>query len=68
MQVERIAMGFLRQSLEHAHVQKHQLLQSASARAATLRAACHSDDCVTGAYLRQIRETTAIMEGQTLSQ
>ena len=64
-QVERIARGFLRQSLEHADQHKQELLLSARNRAATLRAACRSDDCVTDAYLRQIRETTAIVEGRT---
>ena len=66
-QVERIATGFLRQSLDHADSAKQQLLLSASSRAATLRAACRSDDCVTGTYLRQIRDTSAIMEGRSPS-
>jgi hypothetical protein len=67
-QVERIATGFLRQSLEHADSAKQQLLLSASSRAATSRAACRSDDCVTGTYLRQIRDTSAIMEGRSPGQ
>jgi hypothetical protein len=67
-QVERIANGFLRQSLEHADAYKQQLLMNASSRSAALRAACRSDDCVTNAYLRQIRETTAIVEGRMPNQ
>jgi hypothetical protein len=65
VQVERIATGFLRQSLEHADAHKQELLLSARNRAAALRASCRSDDCVTDVYLRQIRETTAIVEGRT---
>ena len=67
-QVERIAIGFLKQSLEHADAHKQELLLSARNRADTTRAACRSDDCVTDAYLRQIRETTAIVEGRTPKQ
>jgi hypothetical protein len=33
-----------------------------------LRTLCHSDDCVADAYLRQIRDTTTIMEGRIPSQ
>jgi hypothetical protein len=64
VQVERIASGFLRQSLAHANPHKQQLLLGAGSRSVASRAACHSDDCVTNAYLRQIRETTAIVEGR----
>ena len=63
-QVERLASGFLKQSLEHADWQRQQLLLSARNRAATSRTLCRSDDCVTEAYLRQIRDTTTIMEGR----
>ena len=63
-QVERLATGFLKQSLEHADFPKQQLLLSARNRAATSRDLCRSDDCVTEAYLRQIRDTTTIMEGR----
>jgi hypothetical protein len=62
-QVERLATGFLKQSLEHADFQKQQLLLSARNRSAASRNMCRSDDCVTEAYLRQIRDTTTIMEG-----
>jgi DnaJ-domain-containing protein 1 len=67
-QVARIATGFLQQSLEHADWHKQQLLLSARNRAATSRNLCRSDECVTGAYLRQIREITAIMDGRTPTQ
>jgi curved DNA-binding protein CbpA len=63
-QVERLAAGFLKQSLDHADWQKQQLLLSARNRAAVSRTMCRSDDCVTEAYLRQIRDTTTIMEGR----
>jgi uncharacterized protein len=62
--VERIATGFLRQSLAHADPYKQQLLLGAGSRSVASRAACHSDDCITNAYLRQIREITAIVEGR----
>ena len=63
-QVERIATGFLKQSLEHADWHKQQLLLSAGNRSATARTMCHSDECVAGAYLRQIRDITTIMQGR----
>jgi hypothetical protein len=63
-QVERLATGFLKQSLEHADFQKQQLLLSARNRSATSRNLCRSDDCVTDAYMRQIRDITTIMEGR----
>ena len=63
-QVERLAAGFLKQSLEHANWQKQQLLLSARNRSVTSRNLCRSDDCVTEAYMRQIRDTTTIMEGR----
>jgi hypothetical protein len=63
-EVERLATGFLKQSLDHADWNKQQLLLSARNRAATSRHLCRSDDCVTDAYLRQIRDTTTIMEGR----
>lgn len=63
-QVERMARGFFKQSMEHADWSKQQLLLSARNRSDTSRTLCRSDDCVTGAYLRQIRDTTSIMEGR----
>lgn len=63
-QVERLAASFLKQSLEHADFHRKELLLSASNRSAFSRALCHSSDCVTETYLRQIRETTEIMQGR----
>lgn len=63
-QMERLAAGFLKQSLEHADQRKQQLLLSAGTRAAAARNMCRSDDCAASAYLREIRDTTAIMEGR----
>ena len=59
-----MAKGFLKQSLDHADWKKQQLLLSARNRAATSRALCRTDDCVTDAYLHQIRDTTTIMQGR----
>lgn len=59
-----MARGFLQQSIEHADWKKQQLLLSARMRSQTSRTLCRTDDCVTEAYLRQIRETTAIMAGR----
>jgi hypothetical protein len=63
-QIERLATGFLKQSLDHADWKKQQLLLSARNRAATSLQICRSDDCVSDAYLRQIRDTSTIMEGR----
>ncbi len=67
-QAERLAAGFLKQSLTHADSTKQQLLLSAQVRSRTSRNLCRSDDCVTDVYLRQMRETTAIMEGRVPGQ
>ena len=64
-QIERIATGFLKQSIEHSDWHKQQLLLSARNRFATTRTLCRSNDCVTDAYLRQIRDVTEIMQGGT---
>ena len=63
-----MATAFLKQSMDHADWYKQQLLLSARNRSATSRNLCRSDDCVTEAYLRQIRETTDIMAGHTPTQ
>ncbi|MFL6726079.1 MAG: DnaJ domain-containing protein [Sphingomicrobium sp.] len=63
-QVERLATGLLKQSMEHADFQKQELLLSARNRSAYSRTLCHSSECVTETYLRQIRETTQIMQGR----
>ena len=52
----------------HAPEAKQQLLISSRDRAAATRTACHSDACVSDAYLRQMREISAIMEGRSLPQ
>jgi hypothetical protein len=57
----------MQQSLAHAHASKQQLLLSARNRSTTSRNPCRSDACVTDVYLRQLRETRAIMEGRTPS-
>ena len=62
--VEQIAKGYLRQSMEHADRNKQQLLLSARSRAATSRKMCRTEKCTAEAYLRQIREISAIMEGR----
>lgn len=63
-QVERIAAGFFKQSMNHADAQKQQLLLSARTRALFSRTLCHSSECVTQTYLRQMRDTTDIMAGR----
>ena len=63
-QVERIAAIFFKQSMDHADSHKQQLLLSARTRSAFSRALCLSSDCVTQSYLRQMRDTTEIMQGR----
>jgi hypothetical protein len=67
-EVDRMATGFLKQSLSYADWTKQQLLLSAQVRSRTSRKLCRSDDCVTNVYLRQMRETSAIMEGRVPGQ
>ena len=62
--LDRMAAGFFTQSMAHATPTKRELLLSARDRSAALRSACRSDSCVSKAYLQQIRETSAIMEGR----
>ena len=64
VQVQGIAAGFLKQSMEHADWHKQQLLLSASNRTKNSRSLCQSDECVTRAYLRELRDITTIMQGQ----
>jgi DnaJ-like protein len=66
--LDRLARGFFSQSMVHAPEAKQQLLISSRDRAAATRTACHSDACVSDAYLRQMREISAIMEGRSLPQ
>jgi len=62
--LETMAAGFFTQSMAHATDAKKELLLGARNRSATKRKACGSDACVADAYVRQIRETSAIMEGR----
>lgn len=62
--LNNMAAGFFSQSMAHADAAKKQLLLTSHTRSATARKACHSDSCVTQAYLRQMREISAIMEGR----
>lgn len=60
--LDTMAAGFLAQSLGHATDAKKVLLIGARNRSAARRKACRSDSCVADALVRQIRETSAIME------
>lgn len=62
--LERMASDFFGQSMAYAGAVKKGLLVSARDRSAAKRKACRSDSCVADAYVRQIRETSAIMEGR----
>ena len=64
--LDRMARGFLSQSMVHASAPKQQLLLNVRDRSAATRSACRSDSCVSEAYLRQMREISAIMEGRQL--
>ena len=60
--LDTMAAGFLTQSMANATDAKKDLLIGARNRAAAKRKACRSDSCVADALVRQIRETSAIME------
>jgi hypothetical protein len=60
--LDRMSYGFFSQSMAHANAAKKQLLVAARDRSAAERKACRSDSCVADAYLRQIRQTSTIME------
>jgi len=62
--LNRMSDSFLSQSMVHATDAKKQLLLAARDRSAAQRKACRSDSCVADAYVREIRETSAIMEGR----
>jgi hypothetical protein len=62
--LDRLAAGFFSQSMAHADAAKKELLMSSHTRSAATRSACHSDSCVSDAYLRQMREISAIMQGR----
>ena len=61
--IETMAAGFFTQSMANASDAKKELLLGARNRSAAKRKACRSDSCVADALVRQIRETSAIMEG-----
>ncbi|HEY6662019.1 MAG TPA: DnaJ domain-containing protein [Sphingomicrobium sp.] len=62
--LDRLSAGFFSQSMVHATSAKKELLLAARDRSAAQRKTCRSDSCVADAYLREIRETSAIMEGR----
>ena len=64
--LDRMAAGFFSQSMAHADAAKKELLMSSHSRSAATRSACRSDSCVSDAYLRQMREISAIMEGRSV--
>jgi hypothetical protein len=64
--VESIAAGFFDQSWTHANAAKQKLLLASRDRSVASRKLCRTDQCATEAYLRQMRETSAIMEGRPL--
>jgi hypothetical protein len=59
--LDRLAAGFFSQSMAHADAARKALLMSSHTRSAEARGACHSDSCLGDAYLRQMREMSAIM-------
>jgi hypothetical protein len=63
--LDTMAASFFTQSMAHATDAKKELLLSARNRSVAKRKACGSDACAAAAYVRQIRETSAIMEGRT---
>jgi curved DNA-binding protein CbpA len=63
--LERMSSGFFVQSMANATSARKELLISARERSAAMRKACRSDSCAADTYVRQIRETSAIMEGRT---
>jgi len=62
--LNRMSDSFLSQSIVHATDAKKQLLLAARDRSAAQRKACRTDSCVADAFVREIRETSAIMEGR----
>jgi hypothetical protein len=63
--LDQMAAGFFSQSMAHADTAKKALLLSSHTRSAAARAGCRSDSCIGEAYLRQMREISAIMEGRS---
>ena len=62
--LDRMSAGFFSQSMDHADDAKKQLLLASRDRSAAKRRLCRSESCVADALVRQIRETSAIMEGK----
>jgi hypothetical protein len=62
--LDRMSTSFFSQSMVNADDAKKELLVAARDRSEANRKACRSDKCVADAYVRQIRETSAIMEGR----
>ncbi len=62
--LDRLSSGFFSQSMVHATAAKKEQLLSMRDRLAAERGACRSEACVAGTYVRQMRETSAIMEGR----
>lgn len=62
--LDRMSTGFFSQSMTHASDAKKQLLLASRDRSMAKRKLCRSDSCVADAFVRQIRETSAIMEGK----
>jgi hypothetical protein len=60
--LDRLSASFFTQSMVHASDDKKQLLLAARDRSEARRKACRTDSCIADAYLRQIRQTSAIME------
>jgi len=60
-----MASSFFTQSMANATGAKKDLLLRARNRSAAKRRGCASETCLADAYVRQIRETSAIMEGRT---
>ncbi|HKC03927.1 MAG TPA: J domain-containing protein [Sphingomicrobium sp.] len=63
--LDTMAANLFTQSMAHATGATQELLLGARNRSAAQRKACGSDSCVADAYVRQIRETSAIMDGRT---
>lgn len=60
--LDTMAAGLSTQSMAHASDTEKELLLDVRDRSAAQRKACGSDSCVADSYVRQIRETSAIME------
>ena len=64
--LDRMSTGFFNQSMANTGDSKKLLLVAARDRSVAQRKACRSDSCVADAYVRQIRETSAIMESKSV--